>query len=454
VKYQVLVLGSGPAGLTAALTCARAGFTTALGENDAAGGTGLRWGCLPVKGALDLFRFPGAGPEAAVPAEASPGDEAFQVRMDRAAAVSREVERRLAEAGVAVFHGEPRFTGPRTVAISAAEGTAPVILEADRVVIATGTSPAAPAGFSFETPGILSHRELLFLPRRPESLVILGGNVEGIELACLYARLGTTVTVVEQEELLLPGNDEDLKIPVLAALRGLGAGLIIGTRVEGARSVPPGRTGGGSRKSGVEVTLSGSAGTLRADYLVVTGFRKPSIPAGWEAVGGTVTATGIPVDHRFQTSLEEVYAVGDINGLMGMAHAAIHQASHLPRIWRGETVRQEYPLLPRTIFTIPEIAGAGVQEGDAPAAGGPYRTCRADFTRTWRGFYRGEEGFIKLIFDGEDRLRGVWAVGRDVTEMMSFAAPVVKAAPRREELLDTLFIHPSLGEAIREALET
>lgn len=452
MRFQVLVLGSGPAGLTAALACSRAGFTTALVENDAAGGTGLRWGCLPVKGGLDLFRFPSSS--ASVPAGASSGDEAFYARMDRASAVSREVERRLEEAGVAVFHGEPRFTAPRTVEVEAGAGKAPVILEADRVVIATGTSPAAPAGFSFDTPGILSHRELLFLPRRPESLVILGGNVEGIELACLYARLGTEVTVVEQEALLLPGNDEDLKTPVLAALREAGAVLITGTRVEAARSFPAGLAGSGPRKGGVEVTLSGSAGTLKADYLVVTGFRKPSVPAGWEAVGGSVSSTGIPVDRRFQTNLEEVYAVGDINGLMGMAHAAIHQASHLPRIWRGDTVRQEYPLLPRTIFTIPEIAGAGVQEGDAPAAGGPYRVCRADFSQTWRGFYRGEEGFIKLIFDGEDRLRGVWAVGRDVTEMMSFAAPVVKAAPRREELLDTLFIHPSLGEALREALES
>jgi dihydrolipoamide dehydrogenase len=373
--------------------------------------------------------------------------------MERAAEVSREVQRRLEAAGVTVFYGEPLFIAPRIIEIGDGHGGAPVTLEADRVVVATGTSPAAPAGFSFDTPGIISHRELLFLPRRPESLVILGGNVEGIELACLYAGLGTRVTVVEQEALLLPGNDRDLTSPVLASLEKAGVKFLTGIRVEAAGPVSSGKDGSFVSESPVEVILSDSAGTLRADYLVITGFRRPSLPAGWEAVGGTASPTGIPVNRRFQTSLEEVYAVGDVNGIMGMAHAAIHQASHLPRVWRGEEVRQEYPLLPRTIFTVPEIAGVGVQEGDKPASGEPYRVTRVNFSRTWRGFYRGEEGFIKLIFDRDERLRGIWAVGRDVTEMMSFAAPVVKAAPRREELLDTLFIHPSLGEAVREALE-
>lgn len=434
--FDLLVLGSGPAGTYAALGGARAGLRTALAEAAELGGTGFRWGCLPVKMALDGLRA--ARRAGGRLGGRALGDRGLPSRLaPRLAGVEQRLERDLSAAGVTLIRGAASFLDPHTVEAGGE------LLQAAVVAIATGTHPAAPPGIGLDGRLVLSHADLFRLPRLPRSAVVVGADVEGVELACLLAGCGTRVCLLEKEPEILPGQDRDLTGPVQESLAALGVRFRLGAAAAGVRA----------RAGGAVVELAdGSA--LQTERVVVTGLRAPNLPAGLEAAGVRSAGDHLPVDSLFRTSAAHIYAIGDVNGLCGMAHAAVQQGMLLPALLRGgNPAPQSYPTLPRAMYTLPEVAGAGRQERELERQGVPFRRSLFPLADTWRGISREiREGFMKVLAAPDGRLLGIWACAEDASELAAPFGFLLERGATLEELRRSLFLHPTLAEGLLEAV--
>ncbi|MBI9101173.1 MAG: NAD(P)/FAD-dependent oxidoreductase [Spirochaetales bacterium] len=420
-SYEVIIIGCGPAGFYGALSCAARGYKTLIIERESPGGTGIRWGSLPVKGGLDLFR--------GCAGYRSPGElnEAYHTRMKRVSKTEELFLNKLKEAGVTYMKGEPEIISPRMIKVVSEKGGT---LSCRYLVIATGTSPSAPSGFNLDGRICISHKELLFRQDLPERLDILGGNVEGIELAFLYSALGVPVRVTEMEDEILPGNDPDLIAPLKAKLESMGVEFRLGFKAESPDAIAP---------------------DLSEDKpLLITGFREPNMPKGIEHIEPKLFKGFIKTEDTLETSVSGVFAIGDVNGLHGMAHVAINQGVHLGKGFTGDKVVGDYSILPRSIFTIPEITGAGLQESNLENPE-EYHVVKIPLSNTWRGFIREESGFFKVIFKKSGELAGIWGTGRDLSEIISPCGLMIGKSVTVEDILDSLFIHPSLSEGLLEA---
>jgi dihydrolipoamide dehydrogenase len=421
-----LVLGCGPAGWYCALEAAHAGFRTALAEKAEPGGTGFRWGCLPVKMGLDAMRR-------------------GRARLPSPARL-REVERRLEEglraAGVTLLAGEASFLDAHTLSVGGRR------VRAETAVIATGTRPAAPPGLALG-PRVASHVELVRLGGAPRGeaclrrVAIVGADVEGVELACLLAGMGSRVYLLEQQAEILPGQDRDLAGPVQASLEGRGVRLRLGARVVSAAATA----------RGAAVVLEDGE-RLAVQLVLVTGLRAPNLPPGLDRAGVAWEPDRIPVDERFRTNVPHIHAIGDVNGLCGMAHAAIQQGLLLPGILRGgPPAPAAYPSPPRAVFTVPELAGAGLQERELQARGLPYRSARVELSETWRGLSRGRpQGFLKVLVAPDGRLLGLWVSAEDASELAAPFGLLLERQATADEVRRSLFLHPTLAETLLEAV--
>ncbi len=435
--YDCLVLGSGPAGLYAALSCAKKGYATAVIENRSWGGTGFRDGCLPVKKILDRIKvfqkynsmFQGRHPGGIL----RPGNFLFDDKTD-GRQIEARVLGRLKEAGVETVFGDGSFVSERVFQIDNRT------IRADRIVIATGTSPSAPEGILLDGDRIISHREAVNLKDLPEKMIIIGGNVEGIEFASIFTFLGVKVTVVEQEREILPRNDRDLVQPLLNSLGKQGTVLKSGVKVVSL-------TAGGDCAE----LITEKGDILRSEKVLVTGLRAPNFPRGLDKTGIDYSPWGIPVDKKLETNISGVFASGDINGLHGMAHIAIQQGAFITEGFNGKAAPKDYSTLPRAVFSIPEIAGAGKQEWELKESGTEYKAVSFALKNSWRGYSRGMgTGFIKLLFDGKEQLLGIWMTGENASEIMSASGLLLTKRVSKREILNNLFIHPTLGEGILE----
>ncbi len=440
MNFDVLVLGSGPAGYYCALNCARLGKKTVLVEKDRLGGTGFRWGCLPLKMMLDRIRRPAAADTSKYRASV------ITETAGRIEAVETRIERRLTGAGVTLIKGQGRFVDPGTFRLGKRS------ISASHIVIGTGTEPAGCPGVPLDGKRIISHKDVLSLPRAPKKILILGGDVEGVEFACLFSRLGTQVTVVEKEAEILPGTDRDLVEPLEVQLTARGVRLTTEAVVRSC-----------STDEAAAIVDLDNGSHLSGDTVLVTGLRRANLPEGLETAGVDHDEQKIGVDDDLQTSCGGIYAAGDINGITGMAHAAIQQALLVARrITKGAVlgitegavrrIAPAGPPYPRAIYTLPEIAGAGYQETELKAAGIPYKYRRYRIGDTWRGFSKGiDEGFVKILAGRDDRILGIWMCGGYASELASLFGALVSKNLTVGELLHSLILHPTLGEALLEA---
>ncbi len=438
-KFDCIVIGSGPAGFYSALSCAKKGFKTAIIEKEYLGGTGFRTGCLPVKRNLDILQ------KTREAVSLSSGNFSLSENFYRnlltntqkkISGVENIIRSRLSEADVSIFSGAGEFLDNKTFKIGNSK------LETEYFIIATGTSPSAPEGIFIDGKKVISHIEALNLRKLPEKIVIIGGNVEGIEMAVLFSSLGVTVTVIELDPRILEGTDRDLVEPVLKNLDFMGVSIVTGISAESVDT-------DGSKPS----VILASGKVIEGDHILVTGLRKPNIPEGLETTGVLSDKKGIPVNKTLQTNVPNIFASGDINGIHGMAHIAIQQGMRIAEGIKGTEVVQDYRTLPRAMFTIPEIAGAGVQECELINSNIEYTVKKYEIKNTWRGFSRNNpEGFIKLIFNGSDILTGIWMTGTDASGIMTGSGILIDKNISGTDLKSNLFIHPTVGEGIIEAL--
>lgn len=427
-KVNVLVLGSGAAGIKGAKALALGGKTVALVENNGLGGTAYYDGALPVKGLLDAFK--------STPAPQI--DEVLKSWPRRLMGLNQLSAAKIAHPNLSFYLSEGTFIDDHSYEI---EGK---IIEAEQIIIATGTGPHSPFEVQIDEKTILSHRYLLNLPSKPEKMVILGGNVEGFELAFVFAKLGFEVTLIEKEKSLLFGNDRDLVLPLEKALMELGC------KIKTGRTVKSVTLGEDERAL---VTLDNGE-EIKSGKVLLALARKTNLPKGIEKLNIKVENGFIEVDDHFRTNQRHIYAIGDVNGVHGMAHVAWDQGRVVAdEILEKEGKKRKYNLIPRGVFTLPELAGAGLQETDCISQSIPYRVGLANFTHSYRGWSLGEKkGFVKALIGHKDELLGLWMVGEDVCEKVGFFNYFITNKITAQELIETLTINPSLDQSIKQAL--
>lgn len=437
--YDIIVIGSGPAGYYGAITAARAGKRVALVEKNKLGGTGFRWGCLPVKYMLDrIKKIEEVKEDLGIKIEdVSIYDSIFQKTTADMEGIEAKIRHSLEAHHVDIFFGDGEFVDNHHYKLS--DDT----LETKDFIIATGTSPAGIKDITIDHDRIISHEEAIQLGHIPKELIIVGGNVEGIEFASLFAHLGTRVTVIEKEETILLGNDADLIAPLEGALTGQGVKLIKG--IGAINTETNGLQGKVILEDGQVIT---------GDYVLVTGFRKPNFPRGLAQIGVQTDVSRIMVDDYLRTNIQNIYAIGDINGILGMAHVAISQGTLvLDAIEKNRQVPKRYKSLPRAIFTVGEIAGAGYQEWELQEEGIAYRMEKTKLKDTWRGHNKGhKEDFIKVLLDDKDYVLGIWMYGNQVSELVGSLGLLIDQKVSAKEIRESLYVHPTLSEALVETV--
>ena len=445
----MIVIGGGPAGYVGAIRAAELGAKVALVERAELGGTCLNWGCIPTKALLksaQVYHYCTSAKSfgVAIEGEVKADLKAMVARSRQVAATTgRGVEMLLKRAGVEVITGSAELVSANEVKVGE------VTYEAKNILLATGASPREVPSIPVDHNYILTSRDALVLEELPETMVVVGSGAIGSEFAFLYASLGVKVTVVEYMPQFMPLLDGEVSAAAERSFRRLRATVMTNTAVKGVSVV--------DGKCVVEVEQKGETKQLVADkVLSAVGIKSNIEGLGLDKVGVQVERDKIVVDNKFQTSVSGVYAVGDIIASPALAHIASAEAVNCVEQMFGKNPKAiDYTLTPACVFTTPEIASVGLTEEQAQKQGLEYKVARYNFASSGKAAAAGDrDGFIKLIFDAENKLRGAHIIGANVVEMLGEPSVAMAMGATAEDIASTIHAHPSLYEGIFEAAKS
>ena len=433
-SYDIVIIGGGVAGYYSARALSKGGKAVALVEKDSLGGTAIRWGALPVKKILDSFKN----------IEKDDSDKIKQIRErlilnwnEDLNKLDSRIKNSILEEKIDLYYGDGEFIDSGSFKLK------DEILEAKYFIIATGTEADSIEDIPIDGVNIITHRQAIDMNNLPKSIIILGGNVEGVELAALYMEMGVDVTLIEKEKSILFENDGDLVKPIEDYLISRGVKIIKGV---GAKNAELGF-------DCVKILLENGE-VVSSEKTLVTFMRKANFPKGIENTKIKTNGNKIIVHENLLTDEDNIFAIGDINGILGMAHVAIQQGLQVADyILKNTPIELSYDTLPRAVFTLPEMAGVGRQEWEVKRDGIPYKLGIYSFKDSWRGWAKDIElGFTKVLLDEKDRILGIWMVGESVSEYIGLLGILIKEGKTAEDILSNLIIHPSLSETILEAI--
>ena len=448
MKYDVLVIGSGPGGYVAAIRAAQLGKKVALVERAEVGGVCLNRGCIPTKALIKSAHVYQHCKEAARYGVALTGDvqpdlAAMTARARTVAeTMSKGVMFLLKKNNIELIQGFGRLTAPHTVEVEGA------CYEADHIILATGARPRELPFLPIDGRRVISSTEAMRLDQLPASMVVVGSGAIGSELAWFYAALGVKVTLVEYLPRIMPLEDEEVSKAMERAFRKLRATVLTGTTVKGVR------TDGAQ----CEVEIEGKRGpeTLTAEIVLsAVGIEANIEGLGIETVGCRTERGRVVVDEFYRTSCEGLYAIGDIIATPALAHVASAEAiCCVEKLCGLDPAPIDYTTIPSCIFTAPEVASVGLTEEQAAARGIACKVGRFPFTASGKATAAGErDGFVKLIFDEQERLIGAHMVGDSVTEMLAEPTLAKALGTTAHQIARTIHAHPSMNEAMMEAAE-
>jgi len=448
MQTQVIVLGGGPGGYACAIRCAQLGLQTVLIEEGIVGGVCLNRGCIPTKALFSATKLLARTQSASAFGlmYEPPEVELHTLRSWKEQVVrtlTGGVATLLKKNGVTTVHARGRLTGEGAISLSTGE-----TITAERIVLATGSSPFEIPSFPFSHPAVWSSDDALALREIPARLAVIGGGVIGLELATIYRRLGSEVTVIELLPEVLSTVDLDRRTlsTLKRALKEQGIELRTGTAAKALADAP----------SAVQIAFE-SGEPLEVDRVLVAVGRRPnSGDIGLEAVGIEPDRRGfIPVDHRLATSCPNVYAIGDVVGGPMLAHKASADAVALAESFTGKPVKLDYDNIPQAIFTDPEIASIGLSEARAKEQGHELLVGRFPYAALGKALGMAEtDGFFQVVADADDhKLLGVQIVGAEASDLISEAALALQAGITVDELADAVHPHPTLPEGLKEAAE-
>jgi dihydrolipoamide dehydrogenase len=449
-SFDLLVVGGGPGGYTAAIRSAQLGMKTGLIERERLGGVCLNWGCIPTKALLrnaEILTTIKKSEEWGISVDNLKVDFKAVIRRSRGVAdrVSKGVEFLMRKNKITTISGSARMLDPRTVEVDA--GGKKRKLSAHKVILATGARPRSVPGVTIDRKRIISSSEAMALPEQPESMVIVGAGAIGVEFAYFYNALGTRVTLVEMMENVLPVEDREIAKLLEASLKKQGVEILTGARVEKARPA----------EGGVTLTVSqGEASKeLTADVaLVAIGVQGNVEGLGLDTVGIKVEKSQIVVDSHYRTNVDGVYAIGDVIGPPWLAHVASAEAIHCAEVIAGKDPQPiDYDSIPGCTYCQPQVASVGMTEDRARENGREIRVGKYPFRPLGKAAAIGEtEGMVKLLFDAKyGELLGAHILGSDATELIAELVVAKRLETTGRDLFRAIHAHPTLSEAVMEA---
>ncbi len=448
MKYDILVVGSGPGGYVAAIRAAQLGKRVGLVERAEAGGVCLNWGCIPTKALLksaQIYAHCKAAEQYGVEitGEVRPALDKMVARSRGVAeTMNKGVLFLLKKNNIDLITGFGRLTAPGHVDVDGTD------YEADHIVLATGARPREMPLMPVDGKRVITSREALTLNELPETMIVVGSGAIGSEFACFYATLGVKVTVVEYLPRMMPLEDEEVSKTMERAFRKLRATVLTSTTVKGVKIA-------GDR---CEVEIEGKKGpeTLTADVVMsAVGVQANIEGIGLEELGIAVERGKVAVDEYYRTNVAGVYAIGDIVKGTPLAHAASAEAVCCVEAICGlNPAPVDYANIPSCIFTTPEVASVGMTEQEAAEKGMAVKIGRFPFTASGKATAAGDrDGFVKLLFDADDKLVGAHMVGANVTEMLAEPTLARTLGATAEAIVRTVHAHPTLNEGVAEAAE-
>ncbi len=460
-QFDIIVIGAGPGGYEAAIEAARLGLRTAVIEKNAVGGTCLNRGCIPTKTLMHCAglcsEIRGASRFGVSAGEPSVDMEAVQQHKEATVETLRKGILSLFKAGkISLYEGTGKVVTPESVEVTPEEGE-PFVLDTRRILLATGSTPALPPIPGITLPGVMTSDELLSWRGEPfSSLLVIGGGVIGVEFAGIYQSLGTKVTILEALPSLLANMDRELGQSVKLSLKKRGADIHTGARVEGLEQTEHGICCTYTEKEQLQ--------TCEAQAVLIAVGRRPYTQGLFaEGCVPQMERGFVVVDGNYQTSIPGIYAVGDVNGRLQLAHAASVQGRQAVRRIRAELSRPvpdpaaedpEPLLIPSCVYTDPEIASVGLTLDQAKAQGLAAKSHKIVSSANGKSVLSLQDrGFVKVVYlEDTHVIIGAQLLCARATDMVSEFAVAIRQGMTMEEMEAVVRPHPSFSEMISDAV--
>ena len=451
--FDVAIIGSGPGGYVAAIRCSQLGMKTALIEKyNNLGGTCLNVGCIPSKSLLDSSHHF----EDAIKHFSEHGIEIkgevnidFKKMIERKAQVveqtTKGIDFLMGKNNIEVFHGLASFIDANKIQIN---GDKKTTIESKKIIIATGSKPGSLPFIELDKERIITSTEALKLKEIPKHLIIIGGGVIGLELGQVYKRLGAEVSIIEYADRITPSMDMSLSKELMKVLKKQGVKFYLSHGVSNVKRNGKEITVTANDKKGVSIEFKG-------DYCLVSVGRKPHTKGlNLEAIGVQLNEKGqVEVNEFLQTSINNIYAIGDVVRGSMLAHKAEEEGIAVAEIIAGQSGHVNYDIIPGVIYTSPEVASIGKTEEQLKETKVDYKVGKFPFMANSRAKAIDEpEGFVKILADSKtDRVLGVHMIGPHAGELIAEMAVAMEFGASSEDIARTCHAHPTFSEAIKEA---
>ncbi|MBA4493507.1 dihydrolipoyl dehydrogenase [Paenactinomyces guangxiensis] len=446
----VTIIGGGPAGYVAAITAARLGKQVVLIEEAELGGTCLNEGCIPTKSLLESAETYDRIKHASRFGIDLPLDQ-VHLNWQSVQQYKNNVVKKLVlgigylmkKNKVHVVKGKASFLTDQLIRVQTEDGIAEIT--ANQFIIATGAEPIALPFAPFDGEWVIHNRHAIALPEVPSSLLIVGGGVIGCEFASVYSRMGSKVTIVEMADQILPGEDSDLAAILYHQLVKDGVLIHTSTSVQEIDR----------NDRSVTLAMNGEITKMTADYVLVAIGRKPRVEGlGLDQIGVLYTKQGIQVNEHMQTSIPHMYACGDVVGGIQLAHFAFHEGEVAAENACGKQKKINRRVVPRCIYTWPEIGSVGLTEKKAREIYGDIRIGEFPFAANGKALILGEQtGKVKVIVHPEfNEIIGFSIVGPRATELIGQGSMMLHSEMTVDTMESFIAAHPTLSEALQEAV--
>lgn len=451
MQKKIVVIGGGPGGYVAAIRGAQLGAKVTLIERHKIGGTCLNYGCIPTKALYrnaELLNTLSHIDEFGINVEGFSFDmEKIMSRKDDVVkTLVTGIEQLIKANNIEVIEGSASFIDAKTLKVVKSDGET-IEVTGDDIIIATGSTAQIPPFEGVKLPGVITSKELLEVTEVPEKLVIIGGGVIGFEFAGIFSALGSKVSVLIRSEHFLKEVDTEITKRFGASLKK--KGIELHKSIENMAIV--------QTEDGLKVTGTTAKGPVEfpaTNVLLSTGRSPVYKDLNLEAAGIEVTKKGIAVDHHtFETNVDHVYAIGDVNGILMLAHAASHQGIAAVEAIMGIEHKGNHDAVPNCIFVFPEIATVGLSEDDALEKGIEIKKSKFMFGANGKALSIGEpEGFIKVVSDMNDVVLGVHIMGPHASDLIAEGTLAVANKMTVDHIANTIHAHPTLSESFAEAV--
>jgi dihydrolipoamide dehydrogenase len=449
-NYDVLIIGGGPGGYVAAIRAAQLGLSTAVIEKDKLGGICLNWGCIPTKALLknaDVYNLLKHADQYGFTFDNLTADfsKAVKRSRDTSSRLSKGIEFLFKKNKIELIAGTAKIVSKGVVELAQPGKTEKI--SAKNIVIATGARARSFPSIPVDRTRIITSTEAMVLPEPPKRMVIIGAGAIGVEFAYLYSSYGTEVTIVEMMDSLLPIEDREVTKALRRVFEKAGIKVLTETKVENATA----------SATDVTVTVSNKDGKkeVKADIaLVAVGVQGNIENLGLETLGVVTDRSFIKVDGHFKTSVDGIYAIGDVNGPPWLAHVASAEGIHCIETIAGKQPHAvDYSNVPGCTYCQPQVASVGLTEEKAREQGYELKIGRYPFRSHGKAIAINEtEGFVKLIFDAKyGELLGAHIFGSEATEMIAELVTARTLETTAEQIIGTIHAHPTLSEGIVEA---